>query len=291
MLLPLLALLFAACDPSEDSNDIKAPNYTADAISQALQITQEQDEDDKLNTNRITFTTGGAYYIHLKDQAGTILATGRSGKATLPYYGSDNTKVTVEAINPDGSLVSFTRDVKVAKWVDVPTFLDLIFGPDLTKKVTTTWVWDGDTYGGNVFGNGGWMNNTAPGWWCVSKTDIDDQCAQKQLPLDNFEKGWMKFTYDPAEGYTVTTSRGESGKLSFTIDQARDGWDVGTMIFSGTIPLFGIQVNFDNQRQQKYQILKAGSDGTHLMLCAPEPGITEKDGTAWFWAFKRVSIE
>ena len=91
--------------------------------------------------------------------------------------------MTVEAINPDGSVVSFARNLNVAKWVDVPTFLDLIFGPDLTKKVTTTWVWDGDTYGGNVFGNGGWMNNTAPGWWCVSKTDIDDQCAQKNYPM------------------------------------------------------------------------------------------------------------
>lgn len=289
MLLPLFALLFVACDPIEQSEDLKAPNATAEAVSNAFQITQEQVEGQ--NTNRITFTTNGAYYVHVKDQAGTILATGRTGKATLPYYGKDDAQVTVEAINPNGSVVSFTRDVKVAKWVDVPTFLDLIFGDDLTHKVTTTWVWDGDSYGGTVFGNGGWMQTSSPAWWCVSKTDIDGQCADKSLPLDNYEKGWMKFTYDPAEGYTVTTSRGESGKLSFSTDQALDGWDIGTMTFSGTIPLFGIQVNFDNQRQQVYHILKAGSDGTHLMLCAPEPGVTDAGGTAWFWAFKRVSIE
>lgn len=289
MLLPLLALLFAACDPIEQGEDLKVANATAEAVSNAFQITQEQVEGQ--NTNRIEFTTNGTYYVHVKDQAGTILATGHSGKTTLPYYGKDDTQITVEAINPDGSIVSFTRNVKVEKWVDVPTFLDLIFGDDLTHKVTTTWVWDGESYGGTVFGNGGWMQSSSPAWWCVSNTDIDGQCSDKNLPLDNYAKGWMKFTYDPADGYSVTTSRGESGKLSFSIDQALDGWDVGTMTFSGTIPLFGIQVNFDNQRQQVYHILKAGSDGTHLMLCAPEPGVTDAGGTAWFWAFKRISVE
>lgn len=33
------------------------------------------------------------------------------------------------------------------------------------------------------------------------------------------------------------------------------------------------------------------NDGTHLMLCAPEPGVTDAGGTAWFWAFKRVNVE
>ena len=136
--------------------------------------------------------------------------------------------------------------------------------------------------------NGQWTQLTSltEGWWKVSKTDIDGQCTDKNLPLDNFANGWMKFSYDPASGYTVTTSRGESGKLTFGIDKALDGWDVGTMTFNGTCPLFGIMVNFDNQRQYKYQILKSGSDGTHLVLAA-----SDADGTGWFWAFKRTNIE
>lgn len=291
LLLPLLALLVVACDPSEIGNSTPAQGVTADAVSQSFTITQEQ--VDGKATNRITFSTGGKYYVHVKDQAGTILASGREGKATLPFFGKNQTEVTVEAINPDASVVSFKKDINVEKWVDVPDFLDLIFGDDLTRKVTTTWTWDADTYGGTVFCNGSWMqlNSLTEGWWKVSKTDIDGQCTDKNLPQDNFANGWMKFSYDPAGGYTVTTSRGESGKLTFGVDKAQDGWDVGTMTFNGTMPLFGIMVNFDNQRQYKYQILKNGSDGTHLVLAAPEPNVTDAGGTAWYWAFKRTKIE
>lgn len=282
----LVALLAVACDPIEEGDVKQTPKVSAEAVSQAFSISQEQ--VDGKATNRIEFSTGGKYYVHVKDQAGTIIATGREGKATLPFFGKNETSVTVEAINSDASVVSFTKDLNVEKWVDVPDFLDLVFGDDLTRKVTTTWTWDGDTYGGTVFCNGQWTQLTSltEGWWKVSKTDIDGQCTDKNLPLDNFANGWMKFSYDPASGYTVTTSRGESGKLTFGIDKALDGWDVGTMTFNGICPLFGIMVNFDNQRQYKYQILKSGSDGTHLVLAA-----SDADGTGWFWAFKRTNIE
>ena len=285
-----VALLAVACDSIEEGDAKLAPNTTADALSKAFNITQEQ--VDGKATNRIEFTTGGKYYVHVKDQAGTILASGREGKATLPFFGKSETAVTVEAINPDASIVSFTKTINIEKWVDVPDFLNLIFGDDLTRKVTTTWTWDGDTYGGIVFGNGGWMQNNDMGacWWKVTKSDIDGQCSDKNLPLDNYENGWMKFSYDTANGYTVTTSRGESGKLTFGVDKAKEGWDVGSMTFNDTMPLFGILMNNDNQRQYKYQILKNGSDCTYLMLAAPEPGVGD-GGTAWFWAFKRTKIE
>ena len=145
----LVALLAVACDPIEEGDVKQTPKVSAEAVSQAFSISQEQ--VDGKATNRIEFSTGGKYYVHVKDQAGTIIATGREGKATLPFFGKNETSVTVEAINSDASVVSFTKDLNVEKWVDVPDFLDLVFGDDLTRKVTTTWTWDGDTYGGTVF--------------------------------------------------------------------------------------------------------------------------------------------
>ena len=65
----------------------------------------------------------------------------------------------------------------------------------------------------------------------------------------------------------------------------QSGWDVGTIDFSGTIPLLGIQPNQGNARQYVYHILKITED--ELRLCAPEPGVTSGGGTAWFWNFKR----
>ena len=67
-------------------------------------------------------------------------------------------------------------------------------------------------------------------------------------------------------------------------DVVQSGWDVGTMEFSGTIPLLGIQPNQGNARQYEYHILKITED--ELRLCAPEPG-AGASGTAWFWNFKK----
>ncbi len=81
----------------------------------------------------------------------------------------------------------------------------------------------------------------------------------------------------------VSTSRGDAGMVKVTEDVVKSGWDVGTMTFSGTTPLMGIQPNVGGN-QYVYQILKA--DGDHLYLCAPEPGAGDW-GTAWFWCFKK----
>ena len=82
----------------------------------------------------------------------------------------------------------------------------------------------------------------------------------------------------------VQTSRGESGSVKVSEDVVQSGWDVGTMEFSGTIPLLGIQPNQGNARQYEYHILKITED--ELRLCAPEPGAGAWC-TAWFWNFKK----
>ena len=86
----------------------------------------------------------------------------------------------------------------------------------------------------------------------------------KGLPDDGLN-GWFSLSLTG-----VQTSRGESGSVKVSEDVVQSGWDVGTMEFSGTIPLLGIQPNQGNARQYEYHILKITED--ELRLCAPEPG-------------------
>ena len=155
--------------------------------------------------------------------------------------------------------------------------LDKIFGDGAGGFTSHTWGWDATDNGGICWGNGAYLENTAPGWWTVSINDIDEQAAGKGLPNDG-KDGWMKMSLSG-----VSTSRGDAGMVKVTEDVVKSGWDVGTMTFSGTTPLMGIQPNVGGN-QYVYQILKA--DGDHLYLCAPEPGAGDW-GTAWFWCFKK----
>ena len=107
---------------------------------------------------------------------------------------------------------------------------------------------------------------------------IDEKAVGKGLPDDGLN-GWFSLSLTG-----VQTSRGESGSVKVSEDVVQSGWDVGTMEFSGTIPLLGIQPNQGNARQYEYHILKITED--ELRLCAPEPGAGAW-GTAWFWNFKK----
>ena len=197
-------------------------------------------------------------------------------------------QVYVTTINSDGSITkSASKSIAVTEYTDLPAIYADVFGttPD-GGYGTTTWVWNTEAADG-CWGNGVYLGNTGPGWWiCDAVGDvgngrgqIDEQAVGKGLPDDGLN-GWFSLSLTG-----VQTSRGESGSVKVSEDVVQSGWDVGTMEFSGTIPLLGIQPNQGNARQYVYHILKITED--ELRLCAPEPGVTSGGGTAWFWNFKR----
>lgn len=95
------------------------------------------------------------------------------------------------------------------------------------------------------------MSNTGPGWWVVRSHEIDEQAVGKGLPDDGLD-GWFSLSLSG-----VQTSRGETGSVKVSEDMVQSGWDVGTIEFSGTIPLLGVQPNQGNARQYVYHILKS----------------------------------
>lgn len=269
-----LALMVVACDPSKDNEGPDAA-VTSEQLSNSLQITAKNE-----GNNNLTICTSPTRYIQVFDASdGTMVGQGTNVKVqVVPPEGERS--YYVETKNWDGSVVkSSPKSINVTEFTDLPKIYELIFGDGNGGYTTTTWTWDTEATDG-VWGNGGYLNNTGPGWWVVSAADIDGQAAGKNLPNDGLD-GW--FSLSLASG--VKTSRGETGRVSVNEDVVKAGWDIGTMTFSGTIPLMGVQVNLNNQRQYVYQILKA--DEHTLRLCASEPG-AGAGGTAWFWNFKRI---
>ena len=265
----LVAGLMVSCDPMTEGEVEIAPNLTAEQLQSRVMLTQTT-----AGQNKFTFQTNPTLTVQVLDQDGSILATGTEGSIIgVPPL----TKLTVRAMNQDGTIVSYTNEVTINEYVDVPTIYRQLFGPEYS---TRTWVWD--TEASNYWGNGGYMSDSAPGWWKLPEHgSLDDQCVNKGYPDDTVEKGWMKFTL---AGKKVEMSRGETGQISWDLSAiAKEGWDVGTLTFKGTVPLLGVQPNAGDAREYNYHILK--SDADHLYLCAPEAGSGE-GGTAWFWMFK-----
>lgn len=269
-----LALTVVACDPSHDNEGPDA-SVTSEELSDGLQITAKSD-----GNNNLTICTSPSRYIQVFDASdGTMLGQGTNVKVqVVPPAGERS--FYVETKNWDGSVVkSAPKSITVSEFTDLPKIYSDIFGDGNGGYTTCTWTWDTEASDG-VWGNGAFLEHSGPGWWVVHANEIDEQATGKDLPKDGLD-GW--FSLDLAKG--VNTSRGETGRVSVNEDVVKAGWDIGTMNFSGTIPLMGIMVNVGNQRQYSYHILKA--DANNLRLCAEEPGAGDW-GTAFFWNFKKI---
>lgn len=267
--LSLCTALFTACDPTVEEEGAIAASLTADQLAQRVSITQTT-----AGQNKFTFETNPTLPVQVLDQDGNILSSGSSGSiiGTPPL-----TSLIVRAINQDGSIVTFTKEITVNEYVDVPSIYKQLFGPEFASR---TWVWDTEATDG-VWGKGGYMSNSGPGWWVIQAADLDQQAIDKGYADDTIDKGWMTFTLG---GKKVEMSRGETGTISWDLSAvAKEGWDIGTLSFAGTTPLLGVQPNDNNSKEYNYHILI--TDENHLRLCAPEAGAGE-GGTAWFWNFK-----
>ena len=99
-MIPLLALLFTACDPTSEDNGPGA-NISADELSNGFTITQESE-----GNNNLTFNISSARYVKIynADNDGLVAqGTGSLTTQVVPPVTSAN--YYVEAINPDGSIV------------------------------------------------------------------------------------------------------------------------------------------------------------------------------------------
>lgn len=270
----LLTFMMASCNPQQDDESPVA-NVTSEELSKELQITAKKE-----GNNNLVVTTSPTRYIYVYDaETNEMVGSGTSVKVqvlpparTVKYY--------VQVTGFDRSVAkSEAKSIDVKEFTDLDPMLTTLFGDGKGDFTSYTYTWNTEAADG-VWGNGGYMESTGPAWWVVKASEVDGQAKDKGLTKDGLD-GWFSMGLG-AGG--VKTSRGETGSVSATSTKIKDGWDIGTLTFNGTIPLMGLMVNNGNARQYVYQILKA--DSKELRLCAPEPGAGDW-GTAFFWNFKR----
>ena len=176
--IPLFAMLLTACDPTIEEEGSIAASITETDLQARVELTQTT-----VGQNKFTFSTNPTLTVQVLDQDGAILATGTEGSiiGTPPL-----TALTVRAINQDGSIVSYSQDVTINEYVDVPSIYKQLFGPEYNSR---TWVWD-TTDAPNYWGNGGYMSDSGPNWWKFediasgnTNEAFDNQCIEKVIRM------------------------------------------------------------------------------------------------------------
>lgn len=270
--LPLLfAMLLVACDASIDDQQPGA-SVTVEELTNSFQLVPKS-----AGNNNITVTLSPTRYVKVYSADNNALlaeGTNPNFQVTPP---TTELGVYITTINSDGSITqSSTKTITVSEYTDLPAIYEQVFGLKNGEYGTTVWTWD-DTLT-RYWGNGGWGSDTTPAWWgAPDQADINQQATDKGYPNDGIG-GWFSLSLTGVE-----TSRGETGSVRVTDEAAVTGWSIGTMTFSGTIPLLGVLPNDGNQRCYSYQIIQA--DGEHLVLAAQSIGSTSE---GWFFCFKRI---
>lgn len=268
----MLALLFTACDPSVDDKSASGDISSADLTS-GFTITAESE-----GNNNLTIFTSPSRFIKVYDSTtGDLLGSGTMVKcqvtppATAPSF-------YITTANQDGTITkSDVKSIAVSEYTKLPAMFQKFFADgNGGYGVSSKWTWD-DT-ADFVWGTGGNLESTSPGWFKVSAAQIDDEAVKRNLSGEG-AGAWFKLS---ASGCSM--SSGAAGRVKITDDVVKDGWDIGKMVFTGMTPPLGILSDKGNVRAYEYLILKA--DGTHLNLCVPYPGAGDW-GEAQFWCFKK----
>ena len=127
----LIAGMMVSCDPITESDPGMSANLTESDLQARVALTQTT-----AGQNKFTFSTNPTLTVQVLDQDGAILATGTEGSiiGTPPL-----TSLTVRAMNQDGSITSFSNDVTISEYVDVPSIYEGLFGPEYNSVMVLIW--------------------------------------------------------------------------------------------------------------------------------------------------------
>lgn len=263
-----LTLLTVGCDAIEDRMELGS------AISaEQLQLTATPLIVDGKKSNKVVLDNKSPVLSSWDYGVGL---TQRKTDTVLLVSTGDN-EIIFTGLNPDGSKITKTLQVTVDE-LTFPVPLEWGF---LTGGAEKTWVWD--TTKPAVWGNGGYMGNSAPAWWTLQEADINGQAAGEGVGAK------MEFALRGAR-LSKIKSNGQTEDGSFSFDMTKkitldDGtvWAKGKLTTKGVTVLCGISPNESNAPVYEYDILIIND--TEMVLSYPEPGVGAW-GTAWFWVFR-----
>lgn len=260
-----MVAILAACNPIEDKENIGGA-ITAEQldISATSIIVNGKKSNKVIVVNNSPILSEWDY--------GTGKTNRQSDTILLVVEGT--TEIVFTGLNPDGTFINKTLSVNVEDLAfEVPKEWGYLCG-DGEKE----WVWDSSQ---EVWGNGGYLNDSKPAWWKLTESEIDGQAKNEGVGASMiFSIKGASLTKVKADKSTV------KGSFSFDITKTKlkgDGtlWAKGVLKTNATSVLCGISPNEGGKTVTEYDILYL--DDTQMILAYPEPG---DNGNAWFWVFK-----
>ena len=267
-----LALAFYACEPIVNRDSIGSPITAADL---------------KVTATPIVVNGKNGNMVILENHSPVVSAWNCGGATSSKAYDTvmvvktGAVPVTFTGLNPDGTIITKTFSIQIDALTTLPQQFKDLFGEVAVGSKTFVW----DETAGAVWGNGGYLGNTSPGWWTNDKAAMDGQDA------DYGSNGYMVFTL---AGMTLKISNAagtktQTGTAALDIAAKKlDGngavWASAKITTANVTVLKGVAPNGGNAPVYSYDVLTLNS--TKLVLAWPEPGAGAW-GTAWFWMFRK----
>ena len=323
--IPLLALIFASCDPKEI--DLGSPDsaISENALAEGFSFSQWSDESHatpQADGNYFTFTTNPVQPVivyQLVDGKINVIGSGSSGHfKIIPKRGQASEQVFyVKSANHE-SATTVQENVNVYVPSDLTPEMKLLASNSYGKKV---WTWDTEfradqgAWGnmGYATGSGDTFADAGNGIWFACFPDYlenpnpnDNNKTQMEhsdtgTPLGEGVGAYMEFNDD---GTIVTYSQDgkviRQGKYSVdgytgernhaSIDGSQANWSYGTLKTDAGTILWPFEINWKKNKRPacptEFEIMQL--DINHLKLIYAKPG-TGGWGEATWWAFKSES--
>lgn len=321
--IPLLALLFASCDPKEI--DLGSPDsaISENALAEGFSFSQWSDESHatpQADGNYFTFTTNPVQPVivyQLVDGKINVIGSGSSGHfKIIPRRGQASEQVFyVKSANHE-SATTVQENVNVYVPQDLTPEMKLLASDSYGKKVwtwDTEWRADGGAWGnlGYAVGDGNSFVNEGKGIWFACPPDLlenpnekgEDQMVHSDTgkPLGEGVGAYMEFNDDGTivtynkdgnvirQGkYSVDGYTGERNHAS--IDGSQANWSYGTLKTTAGTILWPFEINWKKYERPacptEFEIMEL--DASHLKIVEAKPG-TGGWGEATWWAFKSES--
>ncbi len=263
----VIALLFVACDPIEDTNSVGTIITSADQI----EATVTPVVIDGQNTNKVIVHCTSPVVCQWTDGISTY--TSNNTEMLLLVKGTQTINLSAKAA--DGTIFEKEFSVNVENMhFEVPAEYGYFCGSG--EKV---WTWADS----GCFGNGG-GTDAGPAWWILNPEDIAEQCSSKGLPADGvgaamtFTLKGLKMTKTSADGTQF------AGNFKFDMNAGREGWSLGTVTFAKTNILCGYDFNAEGfTAWSTYHIIYL--DDEKMILGAQEHA---PNSNYWYWVFKAL---
>jgi hypothetical protein len=260
--------MMVACDPAENRDVLSGAITASDLKISATPVLVNGKKSNNIELN----SDGNGCLSSWNYGNGTTVST----KTTVQLVLKGANDIVYTGLNHDGTTITKTLTVQIDTLINVPPEWGILCGTG-----TKSWVWD-DTQADAVWGNGGYLGNTSPGWWKVPLADMNAQAAGEGAGAE------MIFS---VHGSSLTKKKTNSTTAvgSFAFDMTAktilgDGtvWAKGKLTTKNVTVLAGFVIN-ENTNCYSYDILTL--DNSKMALACPRPGAGSW-GEATFWMFR-----